>query len=293
MTDGLGSQSYSYDQLSRMTSETRTFNGLGSYAIGYQYNFANQLTSITDPFSAQVGYNHDDTGRVTGVTGSGFANISTYASNLQYRAWGALKYMDYWEQQTAFRKNHREVLASLEGQTRRCGMKHISLTLGWSIKAMAIVLAIWNLSTAQDRSKPETAPQKTVLRQLHPDPVENDPPRGVRLLDGYKHKSATDFEGNQVGEISKSDGVKIKYEIGFSQGMAVDADQKATYVWYREQKMNGRIARYALSKINILAISIPLDDDPNTLHVANFYGTIRRPEDIIDMLLMISPFAFK
>jgi hypothetical protein len=156
-------------------------------------------------------------------------------------------------------------------------MKRASLTLCWTVKVLAIVLAIWNLSTAQDRSKPETPPQKTVLRQLHPDPVENDPPTGIRLLAGYKHKSATDFEGNQVSEISKSDGAKIKYEMGFSQGMAVDADQKATYVWYREQKINGRITRYALSKINILAISIPLDDDPNTLHVANFYGTRKNP----------------
>ena len=172
-------------------------------------------------------------------------------------------------------------------------MKHTSLTLRWAIEVMAIVLAISNLSTAQDRSKQEIAPQKTVLRQLHPEPVEDDPPKGISLLAGYKHKSGTDFEGNQVGEISKRYGVKIKYEMGFSQGMALDADRKASYVWYREQKMNGRITRYALSKINILTISIPLDDDANTLHVANFYGTIRKPEDIVDMLLMISPSAFK
>jgi len=172
-------------------------------------------------------------------------------------------------------------------------MKHTSLRLCWAIKAMAIVLALWNLSTAQDGSKQEAAPQKTVLRQLHPEPVESDPPKGIELLAGYKHKNATDFEGNQVGEISKRDGVKIKYEIGFSQGMAVDADQKTPYIWYREQKANGRITRYALSKSNILMISIPLDDELNTLHVANFYGTIQKPEDIADMLLMVLPFAFR
>ncbi|HEV2883902.1 MAG TPA: DUF4214 domain-containing protein, partial [Pyrinomonadaceae bacterium] len=37
MNDGQGSTSYAYDQLSRMTSETRTFSGLGSFAINYSY----------------------------------------------------------------------------------------------------------------------------------------------------------------------------------------------------------------------------------------------------------------
>ena len=152
---------------------------------------------------------------------------------------------------------------------------------------------LFRSSSAQDRSKQQPAPQRTVLRQLHPEPVESDPPQGIRLLAGYRHKGARDFEGNQVGEISKSDGVKIKYEMGFSQGMAVDLDQKGAYVWYREQKGDGRITRYALSKENTLIISIPLSDDPKSLHVANFYGTIRKPEDIADMLLMILPFAYR
>jgi hypothetical protein len=171
-------------------------------------------------------------------------------------------------------------------------MKHTSLTFRWAIKAMSIVFAVAQLSFAQNKSKQETGPEKTVLRQLHPEPLENDPPKGVSLLVGYKHKSAIDFEGNQVGEISKRDGVKIKYEMGFSQGMAVDADQKATYVWYREQKTNRRTTRYALSKSNVLMISIPLDDTPNTLHVANFYGMIKKPQDIADMLLMVLPYAY-
>jgi hypothetical protein len=161
-----------------------------------------------------------------------------------------------------------------------------------TIKLMAVVFALSHSSFAQDRSKTQN-PEQSGLRQLHPKPVESDPPKGIRLLAGYKHKSATDFEGNQVGEISKREGVKIKYEIGFSQGMAVDVDQKAAYVWYREQRTNMRTAHYALNKAHVLMISIPLDDEPNTLHVANFYGKIEKPEDIADMLLMILPFAFK
>jgi YD repeat-containing protein len=101
MTDGLGSVSYSYDQLSRLTSETRYFSALsssptgGNYGISYQYNLANELTSVTDPFGAQMSYNRDTAGRVASVTGSGAANISTYASTIQYRAWGGQKSVIY------------------------------------------------------------------------------------------------------------------------------------------------------------------------------------------------------
>ena len=47
MTDGLGSLSYSYDQLSRLISETRTFNGLGAYTLSYQYNVGGAVTQVT------------------------------------------------------------------------------------------------------------------------------------------------------------------------------------------------------------------------------------------------------
>ena len=172
-------------------------------------------------------------------------------------------------------------------------MNHSSLIVCCTIKVLAIVLAVSNSSFAQARKKEQKGSEPTVMRQLHPDFAEIDPPKGIRLLSGYKHKGATDFEGNEVGEISRSDGVRIKYEMGFSQGFAVDPDQKAAYRWYREQNVNGRITRYALSKRNVLMISIPLGAAPKSLHVANFYGKIRRRDDIADMLLMILPFACK
>jgi hypothetical protein len=164
-------------------------------------------------------------------------------------------------------------------------MKRTHAVLCWTSLLIVMGFVAWPVSFAQD-------PKPQVLRQLHPDPKESGPPKGIGLLAGYKHKSTKDFEGNQVGEISSPDGVTIKYEMGLSQGMAVDADQQATYTWYREQKANGRITRYALNKSNVLMISIPLDDTPGTLHVANFYGTIKKRDDIADMLLMVLPFAY-
>lgn len=97
MNDGMGSVTYTYDQLSRLMSETRQFSSLsgsasgGNYTLGYDYNLANQLTKVTDPNNVQVHYDYDHTGRLDGVTGTGFTNVSTFLSNIQYRAWGAPK----------------------------------------------------------------------------------------------------------------------------------------------------------------------------------------------------------
>jgi YD repeat-containing protein len=95
MTDGLGSQSYNYNQLSQMTSETRTFNGVGSFTLGYDYNLAGELKKITDPTNMTINYAFDSSGRLSSVTGADslFMGISNYASNFQYRAWGGLKAM--------------------------------------------------------------------------------------------------------------------------------------------------------------------------------------------------------
>lgn len=45
MSDSQGSSSYVYDSLSRMTSETRTFSGLGPFTLNYQYNLGGELTN--------------------------------------------------------------------------------------------------------------------------------------------------------------------------------------------------------------------------------------------------------
>jgi RHS repeat-associated protein len=96
MNDGLGSMTYSYDQLSRMTSETRNFTNVGSFTLTYgSYNLSGQLKSFTNPWGAQVGYNYDKAGRLTDVTGSGYAGVSTYATGLTYRAFGGIKGMTY------------------------------------------------------------------------------------------------------------------------------------------------------------------------------------------------------
>jgi YD repeat-containing protein len=95
MTDGFGSKSYAYNQLSQMTSETRTFTGVGTFTLSYDYNLGGELKKITDATNMTINYAFDSIGRFSGVTGSDslYANVSNYASNFQYRAWGGLKAM--------------------------------------------------------------------------------------------------------------------------------------------------------------------------------------------------------
>jgi len=108
MDDGMGHVDYSYDQLSRLLWENRHFNSVNNpnsadhnYKLSYGYNLAGNMTNITNPSGTEIAYNFDAVGRLTGVTGSSFANVTTYASNIQYRAWGAAKNGSYGNNSSA------------------------------------------------------------------------------------------------------------------------------------------------------------------------------------------------
>ncbi len=90
---GIGSVSYSYDTLSRLQSETRTFNDYWPppvHTFNYQYNLAGQLKYISFP-DRSVTYNRDKAGQMTSVTSTGFGQSSLMSGNT-YRAWGAPKH---------------------------------------------------------------------------------------------------------------------------------------------------------------------------------------------------------
>ena len=95
MADGLGSVGYSYNQLSQLIAESRTFNGLGSFTLSYDYNLAGDLKKLTDATNMTVNFEFYSNGLLKQVTGSDnlYMGTSNYASNFQYRAWGGLKAM--------------------------------------------------------------------------------------------------------------------------------------------------------------------------------------------------------
>jgi YD repeat-containing protein len=96
MTDGTGTRTYQYNQLSQLTSETRQFSGLsGSFALSYEYNLAGALKAITDHTGSRVAYVYNNAGTLATVKGSGTSCVPTYLSNIAYRASGAIKDLDF------------------------------------------------------------------------------------------------------------------------------------------------------------------------------------------------------
>jgi YD repeat-containing protein len=96
MDDGPGRVDYNFDIQSRLQSETREITGVGSYTLTYEYNLAGQLKRVTDPAGSSFSYVFNKAGQATGVDGSGPASVPQYATNIQYRAWGSIKHMDFY-----------------------------------------------------------------------------------------------------------------------------------------------------------------------------------------------------
>ena len=110
MQDGLGTVTYGYDQLSRLTSETRQFNESltdssvpsGGFRMEYSYSLGGQLKSYKDPYNREFQFGLDQVGRDTSITGmTTYAGITSYSSNYQYRAFGLLKQISYGNQTNA------------------------------------------------------------------------------------------------------------------------------------------------------------------------------------------------
>lgn len=71
ITDGVGTETYSYDGLSRVQSKIRSIDSR-SYTTGYLYNQTGQLTRLTypAPSNRQIDYGYDTRGRLLSVGGT-------------------------------------------------------------------------------------------------------------------------------------------------------------------------------------------------------------------------------
>jgi YD repeat-containing protein len=109
MTDGVGNMSYEYNQLSQMTAETRQFSDYltdptvpaNGFRLEYNYTLGGQLKSYKDPYNRQFDFSFDKSGRNTSVNGTVYSGVTNYSSNLQYRAFGTVKQINYGNQTTA------------------------------------------------------------------------------------------------------------------------------------------------------------------------------------------------
>jgi RHS repeat-associated protein len=83
MTDGVGSESYTYNALEQMTQLKKVNNGT-TYTTSYSYNLANELTQITYPSGRTVAQNLDGIGRLSSIVGTLNSVQTTYASGYAY-----------------------------------------------------------------------------------------------------------------------------------------------------------------------------------------------------------------
>ena len=105
MTDSAtGTTTYDYDQLSRMIAEHRQLKSswnipTHNFDISYTYNLIGQLKSVTDPFGQKIDYATDKAGKLEQITGTPFGaanqSVTSYVNDIKYRAFGAVKEMDY------------------------------------------------------------------------------------------------------------------------------------------------------------------------------------------------------
>jgi RHS repeat-associated protein len=87
MTDGPGSENYSYNSLEQMTNLQKIISGT-TYTAQYAYNVGGELTSITYPSGRIVQQNIDSIGRLcsVGASGSTCTSGTTYATGYAYNA---------------------------------------------------------------------------------------------------------------------------------------------------------------------------------------------------------------
>ena len=108
MTDQTGVTTYSYDRLSRPTDENKHLRDdwnipRHDFNIHYEYGFSGQMLSVTDPFNDKINYASSRIGELKSITGTPFNStyenntvaVTNYINNIEYRAFGAAKAIDY------------------------------------------------------------------------------------------------------------------------------------------------------------------------------------------------------
>ncbi len=85
MTDGAGSENYTYNNLGQLTQLQKVV-GSTTYPTSYQYNLAGELTQITYPSGRSVQQNVDTIGRLSSIVGTLNSVNTTYANGFAYNS---------------------------------------------------------------------------------------------------------------------------------------------------------------------------------------------------------------
>ncbi|HXL21809.1 MAG TPA: RHS repeat-associated core domain-containing protein [Candidatus Dormibacteraeota bacterium] len=124
-TDGVGTETYTYDSLGRTTNLQKVV-GATTYPVAYQYNYASELQQVTYPSGRVVAQSFDSIGRLNQLR----VNGSNYLSSLSYNAAGEALGFTYGNGvQAALSYNSQMQLASLAYS--KTGSTLLSLTYNY------------------------------------------------------------------------------------------------------------------------------------------------------------------
>jgi RHS repeat-associated protein len=83
MTDGAGSENYTYNNFGQMTQLSKVI-GTTTYPLNYTYNLAGELASVTYPSGRVITQNLDNIGRLSSIVGNLNSVNTTYASGFAF-----------------------------------------------------------------------------------------------------------------------------------------------------------------------------------------------------------------
>ena len=93
MTDATGSTSWAYDAHGRVTSESKTINGAGTFTTSYAYDAMDRVVTMTYPSGEVVTQTYNNAAQLTQVR-SATHNLA-YASGMMYNPMGQLTQMSH------------------------------------------------------------------------------------------------------------------------------------------------------------------------------------------------------
>ena len=119
-----------------------------------------------------------------------------------------------------------------------------------------------------------------------PAPTPEPPPGDIEMLDGYIHVPQSGID-SKVGEISKSGGMAIRYDIGIMAGVyAGRCSPSDDCQWFKSQTVNGREVLISLTKDGKVAATFRKEN-------ANFFAQTKSVEDVADFLIMVLTYKVK
>lgn len=224
MTDGLGSVTYEYDDLSRMEAEVREITALSSspnnglFRLEYTYTLGGQLKSLKDPFGYRFDYSHDKVARLQKVDSpTAFNGISTYAENPVYTARGTLAGLEYGNgtemSVTAFNSRLQATAFEVKKDTTTLISKQYDFNADGSLKSVDDML-----NATFDRSYKYDQMGRTVEAKAGT-AARGDTPTGPHNLD---QPYSRQYSHNAFGQITSFNGLfygsQSDYNVSFTNG---------------------------------------------------------------------------